>query len=111
MSLQPEEQVLLSYRNGDQRWRHAVLLGEADGTYHRIFAPARIVRRVDLASVDLDRIAAWDDVDPPLKLKGKDVFLDTDAAEGKIVRRRSARCLVVALVSMFAVRQLCLLPT
>ncbi len=86
MSLQPGDHVLLKYRTGDVRWRHAVILDKADGTYHRILTPARVVRRVDFAAADLDKIAAWDGVTPPKKLKAKDMFLDSDSVEGKFTK-------------------------
>ena len=51
-----------------------VVLDDADGVFHHVLKPARVVRRLDFSSRSLDVILHWKCVDLPRKVKRKDVF-------------------------------------
>ncbi len=99
MSLLPHDHVLLQYRTGDTRWRHAVILEKADGVFHRVFTPARVVRRVDFSDPQLAHIVAFDGTNLSKKIDRKRAFLDVDSAKGKFSKREidtAIRALAVA---------------
>ena len=87
MSLLPHDHALLQYRTGDTRWRHAVILEKADGVFHRVFTPARVVRRVDFSDPQLANIVAFDGTNLSKKIDRKRAFLDVDSAKGKFSKR------------------------
>jgi len=82
MALMARDHVLLKYKTGDVRWRHAVILEAADGVFHRVLTTGRVVRRLDFSSAEIDKIASWDGKKLSSKLKRQDCFIDLDSPSG-----------------------------
>ena len=87
MALSPRDHVLLLLRTGDRRYRHCVVLDEANGVEHHVLTPSRQVRKVDFSSQVCKEIVAWDGVKLPRGVGGKtNCFLDVDHSLGKFTK-------------------------
>ncbi len=82
MALSVGEHLLIRYKTGDRRWRHGVIVSPAFGASHKVLTPARVIRDVDFASTDIDKILAWDGVTLPKKVKPADAFIDLNSKQG-----------------------------